>query len=212
MGKPHDGVQVEFLQQFFFDAGADAIAEEDAVGDNHAAPAGFETAHRPPQLAHNELQEKQRRLRRLLVLGEIAQDAALFFAPKGRVGHDHVHAVLVAHFPQRFIEGIVRSDLRIFKAMEQQIHLAEQIRQRLGLDAVQRLALELLKLLGLLALWLQMLERLNQKAARAGSGVEDRFTQARVNHRDDKLDQRRAACRTRRNRPAASRISLSMDS
>ncbi len=34
VGQPDDGVEVEFLEQFFLDAGADAVAEERAVRDD----------------------------------------------------------------------------------------------------------------------------------------------------------------------------------
>ena len=66
-------------------------------------PLGTTTAARPAryglaasELAHDELEEEQRGFGRLLVFGEVAEDAALFFAAEGRVGQDHVHAVSVA--------------------------------------------------------------------------------------------------------------------
>ena len=73
---------------------ADAVAEERAVGHDHAGPARL--AAWRAQLAHDELQEQQRRLGGLLVVGEVAEDAALLLAAEGRVGQDHVDAVAVA--------------------------------------------------------------------------------------------------------------------
>jgi hypothetical protein len=60
--------------------------------------------------------------------------------------------------------------------MEQQIHLGEQVRKRLGFNAVQGAALELLEILGFLVLLFQMLKGLNQEAAGSGGGVKNRFT------------------------------------
>ena len=75
------------------------------------------------ELAHNQLQEQQRRLGSLLVLREIAQDAALLFAAEGWVGQDDVHAVAVANLVQRLVQAVAVGDARIFQAVQQQVHL-----------------------------------------------------------------------------------------
>ena len=68
-----------------------------------SVPLGTTTAARPGlggrlSLAHDELEEEQRGFGGLFVFGEIAVNAALFFAAEGRVGEDHIHAVFVADF------------------------------------------------------------------------------------------------------------------
>ena len=95
VGQPDDGVEIEVLEQFFLDAGADAVAEERAVGHDDRGAAGF---RRALEFAHDELKKQQSGFRGLLVFGEVAEDAALFFAAKRRVGHDDIDAVFVADF------------------------------------------------------------------------------------------------------------------
>ena len=132
-------MQVELLEQLLLDAGADAVAEQRAVGHDHAA-APARLAGGAAQLAHDELQEQQRRLGGLLVLGEVALDAALLLAAEGRVGQDHVHPVLVADLGEREAQAVAGVDLRGLQAVQQQVHLAEQVGQRLGLAAEDALA------------------------------------------------------------------------
>ncbi len=97
VGQTHNGVQVELGQQFLLDPGAHAIAEQRAVGHDHAGPAAF-LRSRPWafQLPHDELQEQQGRFRGLLVGREVAPNPRLFLPAERRVGQDHVHSVPVA--------------------------------------------------------------------------------------------------------------------
>ena len=90
-----------------------------------------------PQLPHNQLQEEQRGFGGLFVFWEIALDAAFLFAAKGRVGEDHVHAIAFADVGELEAERITGINLRGVESVQQQIHLAEQIRQRLGFAAEQ---------------------------------------------------------------------------
>ena len=41
VGQSHNRVEIEVFQQLFFDAGADAISEEGAVGDDHTRSAAL---------------------------------------------------------------------------------------------------------------------------------------------------------------------------
>ena len=169
--QPDDGVQVEFLEQFFFDAGAHAIAKQRAVGTRPRRRAPSLAAHRDePQFPHDELQEKQRGFRRLLVFREIALDALLLLAAKGRVGQDHIHAVSLADVGELEPKRIAGINLRSVEAVQQQVHLAEQIRQRLGFAAEQGFLLQDLAVGHGLDLLGKVLERLDQKAARAAAG------------------------------------------
>lgn len=56
--EPYNRVQIELFEQFLLDSSADAVAEQRAVGHNHAAPAGLMAGDGPPQFAHDELKEK----------------------------------------------------------------------------------------------------------------------------------------------------------
>ena len=95
-----------------------------------------------PQLPHDELQEQQRGFGRLLVFREIALDAFLLLAAEGRIGEDHVHAVALADVGELEAERIAGINLRRVEAVQQQVHLAEQIRQRLGFAAEEGLFLQ----------------------------------------------------------------------
>ena len=90
------------------------------------------------QLPHDELQEQQRGFGGLLVFGEIALDAFLLLAAEGRVGEDHIHAVALADVGELEAQGVAGVNLRRVEAVQQQVHLAEQIRQRLGFAAEER--------------------------------------------------------------------------
>ena len=68
--QPDNRVEVELLQEFLFDPRTDAVAEEYAIRDDHAAPAAFCAAHGPAKFSHDELKEEQRGLCGLFVLRE----------------------------------------------------------------------------------------------------------------------------------------------
>src|SRR3989304_3385056 len=120
-----DGVEIELLEKFFLDACTDAVTEERAVGDDYRSPTGFWLTL---ELAHDELEKKKRRFGGLFVFGEVAENAALFFAAERRVGHDDIDPVFVADFPQRKAQAVQRIDLRRFQAVQNQIHLGQEIR------------------------------------------------------------------------------------
>ena len=101
VGQPNNGVQVELGQQFMLDPGTNAIAKQRAIGNDHPRPATFlRSRPSPPQLPHDELQEQQSRFRGLLVGGEVASNARLFFTAKGWIGQDDVHPIPVADLGQ----------------------------------------------------------------------------------------------------------------
>ena len=122
-------MEVELLEQFFLDAGADAVAEQRAVGHDDGGAARLAGA--APELAHDELKEEQRGLGGLLVVGEVAEDAALFLAAEGRVGQDDVDAVLVADLRELESEGVAGIDAAARRARAAAGSSGEQIGQRL---------------------------------------------------------------------------------
>ena len=67
----------------------------------------------------------------------------------------------------------------VLKAVQEEVHLAEQIRQRLGLDAEERLALKAAVVLSRLALLLEVLEGFDEEAAGACGRIEDGLAEAR---------------------------------
>src|SRR3972149_4309167 len=83
VGQSDYRVEVELLQQLLLDPGADAIPEERAVGDHYSRTRGAEAAlGHPTQPPHDDLEEEQRRLRGLPILGKVALDALFLFAPE----------------------------------------------------------------------------------------------------------------------------------
>ena len=129
------------------------------------------------ELAHDELQKKQGSFGGLLVFGEVAEDAALFFAAERRVGHDDIDAVFVADLAEGEAQAVQGIDPGRFQAGQNQIHLGEQIGKRLGLAAEDALTLERLPVFDRFALFLQMLEGLDEKSTGAAGWVEDHLAE-----------------------------------
>ena len=126
------------------------------------------------------MQEEERRLGGLLVVGEVALDALFLLAAEGRVGHDHIHPVLLADLGELETQGVARIDLRGIETVEEEVHLAEQIGQGLGFAAEKRSFLEDPAVCDGLDLSGQVVVRLDEKAAGAGGGVEDGLAEPRI--------------------------------
>ena len=74
--------------------------------------------------------------------------------------------------------------------MQQQVHLAEQVRQGLGLVAEERPLLQHVPVGHRLDLRREVIEGLDEEAAGAGRRVEHRLAQARVRHGDHEAHDR----------------------
>ena len=85
-------------------------------------------------------------------------------------------------------KAVERIDLRGFQAMQNQIHLGEQIRKRLRLAAKDALGLKNLPILDGLALLLQVLERLDEEAAGAAGRIENHFAELGIDDLDHEAD------------------------
>ncbi len=79
----------------------------------------------------------------------------------------------------RLLPGAICGD---FQPVQQQVHLGQQVGQRLGLTAVDTRLLQRLPVLYRVALLLEVQECLDQEAARAAGGVKHAFAQARIDH------------------------------
>ena len=67
------------------------------------------------------------------VFRKIALDPFLLLAAERRIGDDHIHPILFADFRKLEPKRIARVNMRRVETVQQQIHLAKQIRQRLWL-------------------------------------------------------------------------------
>jgi hypothetical protein len=124
--QPHHGVEIEFLEQFFFDSRTDTVAEQCSVRHNHGGSTWFRGA---PNFSHYQLKKQQRGFRGSFIAWKVRENAALFFTAEWRIGEDDVDAILLADLGDAHGDRIVRTDLRRFESVQQQIHLREQIRQ-----------------------------------------------------------------------------------
>jgi hypothetical protein len=146
------------------------------------------------------LQKQQRGFARLLVFGEVALNAFLLFAAEHlAVGHHLVRITStrsrspgsrVQTLRELVAQRVAGIDLRRVESVQQQVHLAEQIRQRLRLAPDETLFLQDLAVGHGLHLLAQMIERLDEKPARAARRVEHHFAQARVGDRDHEAHHR----------------------
>ena len=75
------------------------------LGTTTAPARRSQLLRRALELAHDQLEKEQRGFGGLLVFGKVAEDAALFFAAEGRVGHDDIDSVSVADFSSVESEG-----------------------------------------------------------------------------------------------------------
>lgn len=123
VGEADDGVEVEFFEEVFFDAGTDAVAEKGAVGDDDCSPrfaieAIFRTAgcgdpayRMAAEFAHDELEEEEGGFGGLFVFGEVALDAFLFFAAERWISEDDIDAIGFSDFGELESKGVAGIDL-----------------------------------------------------------------------------------------------------
>ena len=77
--------------------------------------------------------------------------------------------------------------------MQQQVHLAKQIRQRFRLNAVKRAFLQVQEVFRPLALFLEMFESFHQESPGTGRRIKNSLSKHGIDNRDDELHQR-AGC------------------
>lgn len=93
---------------------------------------------------------------------------------------DYIDAIALADLGQLEAQRIERVDLRGIKSVQQQVHLAQQIRQRLGLAALERRVLQDFAVFNCFDLGTQVFERFNKETAGPAGGVEHHLTKLRV--------------------------------
>ncbi len=161
-------MQVAGLQQLLLDARLDAFAEQRAVGQHQRGAAAV------LQQVHDQHEEEVGGFAGAEGGGEVVLDAVFFHAAEGRVGDDDVDAVARAVVAQRAGEGVVVADVgRHVQPVQDHVGGAQQVRQRLLLDAVDALLEQLLVLDRLHLLLAHVFDGAGEEAAGAAGGVED---------------------------------------
>ena len=159
-GQAHDGMQVELGEQLLLDDAGDAVAEEEAIGQHHAAASGGSL-----QMLHDVLEEEQSSLGGAHAIGEVIDDAALLLAAEGWIGGDDIDAVAILYVAQVDVgEGVALLQVGRFDAVQQHIHDRQQVGHGLLLDAMY-VVLQLLAQLRGACIVLQATVCLDEKAA-----------------------------------------------
>jgi hypothetical protein len=124
------------------------------------------------------------------IVREIALNPLLFLAAERRICEDHVNPILLADFGQLEAQRVAGVDVRRIQAVQQKIHLAQQIWQRLRLAAEQRLLLQQPAMRNSFHLLAEMVVGLDQKAPGAGSRVKHGFTETWIGDLDHEAHDR----------------------
>ena len=154
----------------------------------NSVPLGTTTAARPGgrlrrialQLAHDELEEEQRRLGRLPVVGEVALDARLLLAAERRVGEDHVHPVVLADLGQLEAQALPGSICGASRPCSSRFIWHSRYGSGFGSPPKSAPPAAACGAATVLHCSLQVLERLDQEAAGAAGRVEHGFAEPRV--------------------------------
>ena len=114
-----------------------------------------------------------------------------FLAAEGRIGQDNVVAVFFLNIGQIFGQRIGMHDIGRFNAMQNHVHDADDISQRLLFFAVEGLFLQGFRVCGGEGLAVfEILERLHQEARGTHRAVIDLVADVGRDHFDDGLDER----------------------
>lgn len=124
LGQADNSVKIELFEQILLDPRRNASGKQCAIWHDHARPSRFRVL---PKLTHDELQEQQCRLARLLVDGEVVLYPALFLAPEWRIREDHVHPFALSDLSQRMAQAVERIYLRRFQPVQKKVHLYHEV-------------------------------------------------------------------------------------
>ena len=128
------------------------------------------------------MQKQQRRLRRLFILRKIPLNPLLLFTTKRWICQNHIHPLALADIRQLKAQRVARINLRRIKSVQQQIHLAQQIRQCLRFAAEQRFFLQHAAVRHRLHLFRKVIICFDQEPTRASRRIKNRFAQARIGY------------------------------
>ena len=105
LGQAHNGVQIEILQQFFFQGGLDPFAKQKTIRQDHGSAAciGFEQVH-------DQGHEQISRFAGLVTGQKVFLNAIFFHAPKGRVGDNNIHPVFDSIVTKGTGQSIIMAD------------------------------------------------------------------------------------------------------
>ena len=174
--QPHDGVQVAFGQQFLFDRGLHAFAEQCAVRQHD----GTSTA--VFQHVHDQHQKQIGGFPSTELLREVGFDAVLFHASERWICDDAVNSILRSVAGQGLRQRVVMSNVGgHVDAVQQHVCDAQQMRERLFLNALDG-TLQQFFVVRRFDLLSQMVDGTRQEAAGAAGRVEDGFAELRVDH------------------------------
>lgn len=153
--------------------------KEDALGhDDGRLAAGLEGLH-------EVLQEEQ--FGGVALDREVLLDLRVLFAAEGRVGENHVVAVLLLNVADVLGERVASIQVGAFDAVQDHIHHAHHVSQRGLFEAEEAVFHHEIPLIGgeLLARLFDVLKGIDQEAARARGGVVDRLSRFGVDYFDD---------------------------
>ena len=176
VGQAHDGVQVAFGQQLFFDTGLHAFAKQRAVGQHQrSAAVGFEDVF-------DKHQKQVCRFFGAHIGRKAVLDAWLFDAAKGRVGEDDVHALGGCVVAQRASQGVaVGNEAGHLDAVQHEVGHAQHVGHLFFLDAANAV-LQNGFVFGVVHLLAQVFDGADQKTAGAGGRVHHALAQAGIHH------------------------------
>ena len=173
---PDDGVQVEFTQQFLFDADLRVVrSEQEAVRQDHRGPAVLF------QPVHNHGHEQVRGLAARQVIREMVLDIRFFTAAVGGIHQDDVKLIvfcIIQHIP---LQAVVVINLRNVNIVQQHVCHTQHIWKLLLFDAVYGFAVFFL-IVRVMDLWSQCFQPAGQETAGTAGKVRHLFPDLRFDH------------------------------
>ena len=179
--QPDHGVEVEVLDKLLLDPRRDAVAEERAVRhDDPGTAAGLRSWPGRRSLRMMSWRNSSAVSDVCLSSGKLRWMPFSSSPPNGGLVTITSTRSRSPISLMRNAERVARVDLRRLEPVQEQVHLAEQVRQRLRLDPVERRPLEALELLDRLRERPDVLVRLDQEAAGPAAGIEHDLAELRV--------------------------------
>ena len=159
-------MDIELFQQFLADFLIRPAPEQHAFGDDHAGAAAL------GEVGHDVLDKEA--FRGAGVDAEIGLQGLVHLAPIGRIGKDHVVLGLFGDVLGVNLQSVGQLQVGAFDAVQDHVHGAQKIGQRLDLHAVKRVLLEVVELLAAeVSMPANIIRGFAQKTGRAETGIVD---------------------------------------